>query len=93
MLDILPGGCAILRVARGHHTREIETFGSPLLDQLANWVLFKDQIEVILKELREEEFSHPSFHYDIAPAVPCTGYKLKELSVVPSPMHRLECGG
>ncbi len=31
--DILTGGRIIFGVGRGYHTREVETFGSPLLDQ------------------------------------------------------------
>jgi alkanesulfonate monooxygenase SsuD/methylene tetrahydromethanopterin reductase-like flavin-dependent oxidoreductase (luciferase family) len=36
MADILTGGRVIFGVGRGYHTREVETFGSPLLDQNAN---------------------------------------------------------
>ena len=34
--DILTGGRVIFGVGRGYHTREVESFGSPLLDQAAN---------------------------------------------------------
>jgi alkanesulfonate monooxygenase SsuD/methylene tetrahydromethanopterin reductase-like flavin-dependent oxidoreductase (luciferase family) len=30
--DILTGGRVIFGVRRGYHTREVETFGAPLLD-------------------------------------------------------------
>src|SRR5262249_47509286 len=33
MADILTGGRVIFGVGRGYHTREVETFGSPLMDQ------------------------------------------------------------
>ena len=33
MADILTGGRVIFGVARGYHTREVETFGAPLRDQ------------------------------------------------------------
>ncbi len=33
MADILTGGRVIFGVARGYHTREVESFGSPLIDQ------------------------------------------------------------
>ena len=36
MADILSGGRVIFGVGRGYHTREVETFGAPLLDQPAN---------------------------------------------------------
>jgi len=90
-LDILTGGRAIFGVGRGYHTREVETFGSPLLDQPANRELFEEQVEVALKALREEKFSHHGKHYNIPPDVPYRGYQLQELSVVPRPTHPFEC--
>jgi alkanesulfonate monooxygenase SsuD/methylene tetrahydromethanopterin reductase-like flavin-dependent oxidoreductase (luciferase family) len=89
--DILTGGRVIFGVGRGYHTREVETFGSPLLDQPANRELFEEQVEVALKALREEKFSHHGKHYQIPPDVPYRGYQLKELSVVPRPTHAFEC--
>src|SRR5262249_30473099 len=38
--DILTGGRIVFGVGRGYHTREVETFGSPLRDQEANRALF-----------------------------------------------------
>ena len=32
MADILTGGRVIMGVGRGYHTREVETFGAPMLD-------------------------------------------------------------
>jgi alkanesulfonate monooxygenase SsuD/methylene tetrahydromethanopterin reductase-like flavin-dependent oxidoreductase (luciferase family) len=75
--DILTGGRVIFGVGRGYHTREVETFGSPLLDQPANRELFEEQVEVALKALREEKFSHHGKHYQIPPDVPYRGYQLK----------------
>src|SRR5215469_11120363 len=43
--DILTGGRVIFGVGRGYHTREVETFGAPLLDQPANRELFEEQVE------------------------------------------------
>ncbi len=90
-VDILTGGRVIFGVGRGYHTREVETFGSPLLDQPANRELFEEQVEIIFKALREEKFSHQGKHYTIPPNVPYRGYDLKELSVVPRPTHEFEC--
>ena len=45
--DILTGGRLIFGVGRGYHTREVETFGSPLLDQPANRALFEEQVEIV----------------------------------------------
>ena len=36
MADILSGGRVVFGLGRGYHTREVETFGSPLIDQAAN---------------------------------------------------------
>jgi alkanesulfonate monooxygenase SsuD/methylene tetrahydromethanopterin reductase-like flavin-dependent oxidoreductase (luciferase family) len=90
-VDILTGGRVIFGVGRGYHTREVETFGSPLLDQPANRALFEEQVEIVLKALREETFSHHGPHYTLPPEVPYRGYQLKEISVVPRPLHEFEC--
>ena len=90
-VDILTGGRVIFGVGRGYHTREVETFGSPLLDQPANRELFEEQVEVVFKALREETFSHHGKHYHIPPDVPYRGYQLKKLSLVPRPTHAFEC--
>ena len=44
----------IFGVGRGYHTREVETFGSPLLDQDANRELFEEQVDIIFKAFNEE---------------------------------------
>ena len=90
-VDILTGGRVIFGVGRGYHTREVETFGSALLDQPANRALFEEQVEIILKALREATFSHHGPHYILPPEVPYRGYQLKEISVVPRPLHEFEC--
>lgn len=38
--DILTGGRVIFGVGRGYHTREVETFGAPLINQASNRDLF-----------------------------------------------------
>ncbi len=40
-------------VGRGYHTREVETFGSPLIDQDANRELFEEQVDIIFKAFNE----------------------------------------
>ena len=47
--DILTGGRVVFGVGRGYHTREVETFGSPLRDQEANRELFEEQVDIIFK--------------------------------------------
>jgi alkanesulfonate monooxygenase SsuD/methylene tetrahydromethanopterin reductase-like flavin-dependent oxidoreductase (luciferase family) len=78
----------VFGVGRGYHTREVETFGNPMLDAEANRELFEEQVEVILKAFREESFSHRGKHYTIPPDVPYRGYALKEITLVPRPRRR-----
>ena len=86
--DIVTNGRVIMGVGRGYHTREVETFGSPMRDNAANKELFEEQMEVLLKCFNEESFSHHGKHYDIPPAVPYRGYELKDVTCVPRPLRR-----
>ena len=88
MADILSGGRVIMGVGRGYHTREVETFGAPMLDNAANKELFEEQMEVLWKCFNEESWSHHGKHYDLPPAVPYRGYEMRELTCVPRPLHR-----
>ena len=54
--DILTGGRIVFGVGRGYHTREVETFGSPLRDQEANRELFEEQVDIIFKAFNQESF-------------------------------------
>ena len=90
--DITTGGRVIFGLGRGYHTREVETFGSPLMDQHANRELFEEQVELILKSFNEQSFSHHGKYYDIPPRVPYRGYELEEITLVPRPINRpVEC--
>ncbi len=90
--DILTGGRVLFGVGRGYHTREVETFGAPMLDGEANRDLFEEQVEIVLKSLREESFSHQGKAYTLPPRVPYRGYELRELTLVPRPIHQpVEC--
>jgi alkanesulfonate monooxygenase SsuD/methylene tetrahydromethanopterin reductase-like flavin-dependent oxidoreductase (luciferase family) len=90
--DILTKGRTIFGVGRGYHTREVETFGAPMLDQNANRELFEEQVEIIFKAFNSESFSHQGKHYTLPPEVPYRGYTLKELTLVPRPIHLpVEC--
>src|ERR687896_580541 len=92
MADILTGGRVTFGVGRGYHTREVETFGSPLLDQPANRELFEEQIEIIFKAFNEESFSHRGKYYTLPPKVPYRGYELQDRTLVPRPLRRpVEC--
>ena len=90
--DILSGGRITFGVGRGYHTREVETFGSPLLDQPANRELFEEQVDIIFKAFNNNSFSHQGKHYTLPPRVPYRGYTLEELTLVPRPLRLpVEC--
>ena len=90
--DILTKGRTVFGVGRGYHTREVDTFGSPLLDQEANRNLFEEQVDIIFRSFNEESFSHHGEYYTIPPEVPYRGYTLKEITLVPRPVNLpVEC--
>ena len=87
MADILSNGRVIFGLGRGYHTREVETFGSPLLDQAANRELYEEQTDIIFKAFNNNSFAHKGKHYTLPPEVPYRGYTLKELTLVPRPLR------
>ena len=87
MADILSNGRVVFGLGRGYHTREVETFGAPLLDQDANRELYEEQTDIIFKAFNNESFSHKGKHYTLPPEVPYRGYTLKELTLVPRPLR------
>jgi alkanesulfonate monooxygenase SsuD/methylene tetrahydromethanopterin reductase-like flavin-dependent oxidoreductase (luciferase family) len=92
MVDVLTGGRLIFGVGRGYHTREVETFGAPLLDGDANRELFEEQVELILKALNEPSFSHHGKHYDVPASAPYRGEQVDEITLVPRPLTTpVEC--
>ncbi len=92
MADILSGGRVTFGVARGYHTREVESFGAPLIDQDANREMFEEGVDVVFKAFNEERFSHKGKYYTIPPAVPYRGYTLSDITLVPRPMRLpVEC--
>ena len=63
-----------------------------MLDQDANRELFEEQVEIMFKAFNNESFSHKGKHYTLPPEVPYRGYQLKELTLVPRPIHLpVEC--
>jgi alkanesulfonate monooxygenase SsuD/methylene tetrahydromethanopterin reductase-like flavin-dependent oxidoreductase (luciferase family) len=90
--DILTKGRTVFGVGRGYHTREVETFGAPMLDQEANRELFEEQVEIVFKAFNSESFSHKGKHYTLPPEVPYRGYTCKEVTLVPRPVNLpVEC--
>jgi alkanesulfonate monooxygenase SsuD/methylene tetrahydromethanopterin reductase-like flavin-dependent oxidoreductase (luciferase family) len=91
MADILTKGRVIFGVGRGYHTREVETLGGYMLDPEANRSLFEEQVEIVLRAFREERFSFAGTHYTLPARVPYRGYDLRDVTLVPRPIHSLEC--
>jgi alkanesulfonate monooxygenase SsuD/methylene tetrahydromethanopterin reductase-like flavin-dependent oxidoreductase (luciferase family) len=90
--DILTRGRTVFGVGRGYHTREVETFGAPMLDADANRGLFEEQVDIIMKAFHSESFAHRGKHYTLPPPVPYRGYDLRELTLVPRPARQpVEC--
>jgi alkanesulfonate monooxygenase SsuD/methylene tetrahydromethanopterin reductase-like flavin-dependent oxidoreductase (luciferase family) len=87
MADIVTNGRIIMGVGRGYHSREVESFGAPVLDAAANRELFEEQIEVLLKCFNEEAFSHHGKAYQVPPPVEYRGYQMGEITCVPRPKH------
>ena len=86
LADVLTNGRIIFGVGRGYHSREVETFGAPVIDNDANRELFEEQMEVIRKAFNEDSFSHKGKHYTIPAEVPYRGYDLSEITLVPRPL-------
>lgn len=90
--DLLTKGRIIFGVGRGYHTREVEVFGAPLLDQDSNRELFEEQIDIIFKAFNEDSFAHHGKYYTIPAKVPYRGYQLEEITLVPRPVNLpVEC--
>ena len=88
MVDILTNGRVIFGMGRGYHTREVETFGAPMLDNELNRERFEEQFDILMKAFNEASFSHQGKHYRLPPEVPYRGYQLRQLTLVPRPLHR-----
>ena len=92
MADHLTDGRIRFGVGRGYHSREVEVFGAPILDQAANRDLFEEQLEIIFKAFNNRSFSHHGKYYDVPPKVPYRGYELDEITLVPRPKNLpVEC--
>jgi alkanesulfonate monooxygenase SsuD/methylene tetrahydromethanopterin reductase-like flavin-dependent oxidoreductase (luciferase family) len=87
MADIVTDGRVIMGVGRGYHSREVESFGAPVIDQAANRELFEEQVDLMLKCFDDESFSHHGKQYDVPPPVEYRGYQLREITCVPRPKY------
>jgi alkanesulfonate monooxygenase SsuD/methylene tetrahydromethanopterin reductase-like flavin-dependent oxidoreductase (luciferase family) len=88
MADIVTDGRVIMGVGRGYHTREVETFGAPLLDAAKNRELFEEQLKLLLAAFNEQSFHFKGKFYDCPPPVEYRGYRLTDITLVPRPKHR-----
>jgi alkanesulfonate monooxygenase SsuD/methylene tetrahydromethanopterin reductase-like flavin-dependent oxidoreductase (luciferase family) len=87
MADIVTDGRVIMGVGRGYHSREVESFGAPVIDQLANRALFEEQVDLMLKCFNDESFSHHGKAYQVPPPVEYRGYQMREITCVPRPKY------
>jgi len=87
MADIVTDGRVIMGVGRGYHTREVESFGAPLLDAEANRAYFEEQLQLLLKCFNEDSFHHKGKYFECPPPVPYRGYTVKDITVIPRPKH------
>ena len=68
MADIVTDGRVIMGVGRGYHTREVESFGAPLIDAEKNRDLFEEQLQLLLTCFNEPEFHFKGKFYECAAA-------------------------
>ncbi len=87
MADIVTDGRIVMGVGRGYHTREVETFGAPLLDAAKNRELFEEQLQLLLTCFNQQTFHHKGKFYECPPPVEYRGYKLADVTMVPRPKH------
>src|ERR671937_2631783 len=87
MADIVTDGRVIMGIGRGYHTREVETFGAPLLDAQANRALFEEQLQLLLTCFNKPQFAFKGQFYQCPPPVEYRGYQLSEITCVPRPKY------
>ena len=87
MADIVTDGRVIMGVGRGYHSREVESFGAPLLDAEKNREFFEEQLRLLLACFNEQSFHFKGKYYEAPPPVDYRGYKLKDITMVPRPKH------
>jgi alkanesulfonate monooxygenase SsuD/methylene tetrahydromethanopterin reductase-like flavin-dependent oxidoreductase (luciferase family) len=88
MADYLTRGRIVMGVGRGYHTREVESLGGPLLDTEANAAIFREQMDIMFKCFNQEGWSHKGRFYTIPAEVNYRGYALKDVTMVPRPVHQ-----
>jgi alkanesulfonate monooxygenase SsuD/methylene tetrahydromethanopterin reductase-like flavin-dependent oxidoreductase (luciferase family) len=87
MADIVTDGRVIMGVGRGYHTREVESFGAPLIDADKNREYFEEQLQLLLTCFNQERFHFKGKYFEAPPEVEYRGYQLKDITMVPRPKH------
>ena len=87
MADIVTDGRVVLGVGRGYHSREVESFGAPLLDADKNREFFEEQLRLLLTCFNEQSFHFKGKYFEAPPPVEYRGYQLKDITLVPRPKH------
>jgi alkanesulfonate monooxygenase SsuD/methylene tetrahydromethanopterin reductase-like flavin-dependent oxidoreductase (luciferase family) len=87
MADIVTDGRVIMGVGRGYHSREVESFGAPLLDADKNRDYFEEQLRLLLTCFNEQSFHFKGKYFEAPPPVDYRGYKLTDITMVPRPKH------
>ena len=87
MADIVTDGRVVLGVGRGYHSREVESFGAPLLDAEKNREFFEEQLRLLLTCFNEQSFHFKGKYYEAPPPVDYRGYRLSDITLVPRPKH------
>src|SRR6202142_4648399 len=64
MADIVTDGRVIMGVGRGYHTREVESFGAPLLDTEANREMFEEKLQLFLACFNDQRFHFKGKNYE-----------------------------
>ena len=86
-VDVLTGGRLRFGIGRGYIAREVETLGSPLLDDVANREIFEEQVEIMMRAWHEPQFAHSGAAYRIPADVPHMRDALVDITLVPRPTH------
>jgi alkanesulfonate monooxygenase SsuD/methylene tetrahydromethanopterin reductase-like flavin-dependent oxidoreductase (luciferase family) len=87
MADTVTDGRIVMGVGRGYHTREVESFGAPLLDANKNREIFEEGLELLLKCFNEPQFHHKGKFFEAPPPVDYRGYQLTDITLVPRPKN------
>jgi len=59
VVGIITHGRVIFCMGRGYHTREVETFGAPMLEPEANRELCEEPWAMLMQACHQESCSHP----------------------------------